>query len=403
MNELNTGVCNCTKKEPLWNRNFIVVAIGNFLLFFSFYLLLPLLPLYMRDTFDANKQMIGLVLSGYTITALMIRPFSGYIVDSSSRKKVLLIAYFIFFVFFAGYLLAWTVLVFAIIRILHGFSFGLVTVANSTVAIDVMSPSRRAEGIGYYGISNNLAMAIGPTISLYIHDCTPVFTYIFLLSLVSAGIGFLLVSTVKPPEKDRIKEVQPLSLDRFFLVKGLPEGATLFFFSFAYGILSTYLAIYGKEEIGIESGAGIFFMLMAFGLILARLLASRSLYKGLLTQNVTVGMALIVAGYTLFVLIQDPVAYYISAVIIGAGYGCMCPAYQTIFINLAPNSRRGTANSTYLTSWDLGLGVGVFLGGEVAQRFNYYTAYVMSIILCIIGILIFTAYTSSHFNRIKLR
>lgn len=84
-------------------------------------------------------------------------------------------------------------------------------------------------------------------------------------------------------------------------------------------------------------------------------------------------MALIIVGYSLFVLIQDPVAYYISAVIIGGGYGCMCPAYQTIFINLAPNSRRGTANSTYLTSWDLGLGVGVFIGGEIAERFNYYT------------------------------
>lgn len=124
--------------ERLWNRNYIKVMTANFSLFFAFYLLTPLLPLYLHETFGATKDVIGLVLSGYTITALLFRPFSGYFVDSFPRKKVLMVCFAAFAIFFAGYLAAGTLLLFTIVRTLHGGPFGALTVANSTVAIDVL-------------------------------------------------------------------------------------------------------------------------------------------------------------------------------------------------------------------------------------------------------------------------
>ena len=78
-------------KEKLWNANYIKVMTTNFLLYFAFYLLTPLLPLYLSENFGATKDVIGIVLSGYTVAALIIRPFSGYVVDSFSRKKVLML------------------------------------------------------------------------------------------------------------------------------------------------------------------------------------------------------------------------------------------------------------------------------------------------------------------------
>ena len=80
--------------ERLWNRNYCKVMAANFSLFFAFYVLTPLLPLYLSEHFGATKDMIGLVLSGYTITALVIRPFSGYMVDSFPRKIVLMVRTF---------------------------------------------------------------------------------------------------------------------------------------------------------------------------------------------------------------------------------------------------------------------------------------------------------------------
>ena len=87
-------------QERLWNSNFIKVSLANFLLWFAFYLLMPLMPLYLSETFHSTKDVIGAVLSGYTIVALLSRPFSGYIVDSYPRRQVLLTVYFLFFIFF---------------------------------------------------------------------------------------------------------------------------------------------------------------------------------------------------------------------------------------------------------------------------------------------------------------
>ncbi len=390
-------------KGVLWNRNFIAVCTANFLLFFAFYLLLPMLPLYIRDTFEADKQLIGIILSGYTITALMVRPFGGFIVDSFPRKMVLLICYFLFFVFFAGYMIAGTVMLFAIIRWGHGLAFGAVTVANSTVAIDVMPADRRNEGIGYYGVSNNLAMAVGPSLSMYMYDHNINPDYIFVTSLVAAAIGLLCNSTIKMKKRELQSGKQPISMDRFFLINAFPESYMVMFFSFAYGILSTYLAIYGKDEVGIENGSGLYFMLLAVGLITARLASAHWVKRGMLTHNIGVGMIITIVGFVIFIFWRDSIGFYLSALVLGGGYGFMCPSFQAVFINMAPNNRRGSANSTYLTSWDMGLGIGVLLGGAIAQRASYHVAYIVALAVCLVGLIVFFKHTATHFNTHKLR
>ena len=182
--------------ERLWNSNYIKVMAANFALFFAFYILTPLLPLYLNDTYGATKDVIGVVLSGYTITALLFRPISGYLVDTFPRKTVLLICYFMFFIFFGCYLAASTLLLFTIVRTLHGGPFGALTVANSTVAIDTLPLKRRNEGIGYYGLSNNLAMAIAPTIGLYIYRHTQSFDLLFWIALPAAVSLFLIIDRI---------------------------------------------------------------------------------------------------------------------------------------------------------------------------------------------------------------
>lgn len=394
---------NVVIKERLWNRDYIMVLTANFMLFFAFYLLMPLLPLYLRDDFGASKQLIGIIMSGFTVTALTMRPFSGYLVDSFPRKMVLLIAYGAYMILFAGYLLAWSVILFAIIRLLHGFSFGALTVANSTMAIDLVPSSRRAEAIGYYGMSNNLAMAIGPTSALYLFHFTNSYQSLFILSLTIAIIGFTIILLTRAPERESVKINTPLTLDRFFLTNGLCESMGLILLSFAYGILSTYLIIYAEEVIGLKDGIGGFFMLMAVGLIISRILNSKALFQGRLTYNVTIGMILVIIGMATLVLLHNIVAFYFAAILIGFGYGALCPAYQTMFINIAPNERRGTANSTYLTSWDFGMGLGVLFGGMIAEELSYSESYMMAVVVGIIGLILFRTVIKQHFNKIKLR
>ena len=391
------------EKVKLWNADYLKVWTANFMLFFAFYLLTPLLPLFLRDVFQADKAMTGIVLSGYTLTALLARPFSGYIVDSFSRKKVLMWCYFLFALFFAGYFITWALLLFAIIRTVHGAPFGATTVANSTMAIDVLYPERRAEGIGYYGLSNNIAMAIGPSAGLYIYTSLHNFNIIFTLSLATAFLGLALVSSVSTRDRVPIKKENKLSMDRFFLIEGWSEGLTIMMLSFSFGVISTYLAVYSREALGITSGTGTFFALLAAGLIASRIVGGRTLRNGMVVQNAQWGMTLSLFGYLLFVAVPDMWGYYGAAIIIGLGNGHMFPAMQTMFINLAPNSRRGTANSTVLVSWDVGIGLGIVIGGAAAEHLGYAAAFWISFAVNASGVALFWLYTRRSYMRLRLR
>ncbi len=391
------------EKVKLWNADYLKVWTANFMLFFAFYLLTPLLPLFLRDVFQADKAMTGIVLSGYTLTALLARPFSGYIVDSFSRKKVLMWCYFLFALFFAGYFITWSLLLFAIIRTVHGAPFGATTVANSTMAIDVLYPERRAEGIGYYGLSNNIAMAIGPSAGLYIYTSLHNFNIIFTLSLATAFLGLALVSSVSTRDRVPIKKENKLSMDRFFLIEGWSEGLTIMMLSFSFGVISTYLAVYSREALGITSGTGTFFALLAAGLISSRIVGGRTLRNGMVVQNAQWGMTLSLFGYLLFVAVPDMWGYYGAAIIIGLGNGHMFPAMQTMFINLAPNSRRGTANSTLLVSWDVGIGLGIVIGGAAAEHLGYAAAFWISFAVNASGVALFWLYTRWSYMRLRLR
>ena len=401
--------------ERLWNRNYCKVMAANFSLFFAFYVLTPLLPLYLSEHFGATKDVIGLVLSGYTITALLFRPFSGYFVDSFPRKTVLMISFAAFSIFFAGYLAASTLLLFTIVRTLHGGPFGALTVSNATVAIDVLPSSRRTEGIGYYGMSNNLAMAIAPTIGIFVYRWTPSFELPFWIALIVACLGWLTDATVHMPAKEIQRNKSKLSLDRFFLVRGWLLGVNMVAFGFCFGVLSNYLAIYGKEQLGITGGTGTFFMLCSIGLILSRLQGGKALREGRLTFNAGSGMIISLVGYTIFILLPTladvfhqtsslflHVGYYGCAILLGLGNGHMWPAFQNMTICVASNNQRGTANSTILISWDLGMGLGILVGGVIAEFLGYNAAFWTVALVNALGVALFFLATKSFFLRRNL-
>jgi len=315
-----------------------------------------------------------------------------------------------FSIFFAGYLAASSLLLFTIVRTLHGGPFGALTVSNSTVAIDVLPSSRRTEGIGYYGLSNNLAMAMAPTIGIFIYKYTDSFELLFWLALIVACIGWIIDATVELSAKEIVRNKSKISLDRFFLVRGWLLGVNMVAFGFCFGVLSNYLAIYGKEVMGITGGTGTYFMLCSVGLILSRLQGGKALRKGRLTHNAGSGMVISLVGYTLFIAAPTVasltavhhipftmIGYYGSALLIGLGNGHMWPAFQNMTINVAENNQRGTANSTILISWDIGMGLGILLGGIISEILGYSAAFWTVVVVNLAGVLLYFLATKSFF------
>ncbi|HNZ61529.1 MAG TPA: MFS transporter [Paludibacteraceae bacterium] len=400
-------------KDKLWTASFISICVANFMLFFAFYLLLPILPLYLMENFQASKSLVGIILSSYTIAALLIRPIAGFLLDMFQRRPIYLLAYFLFSLCFIGYPLANFLNFFLFLRVVHGLCFGMVSTAGNSFVIDIMPSSRRGEGLGYFGIANNLAMSIGPMISLFLHDYST-YQMIFYTAIVSSLAGFVVASTVKT-KKTTIQSIkkgkEAIVLDRFFLIKGTHAGICLMLMGIPYGMLTTYIAIYGKE-IGMYSGMGMFFTLMAIGLIFSRFFAGRMVDKGHLLKVITIGT--IICTISIFVLptLKDlflfqqrfsMILFNAVAVFLGLGYGMLFPAYNTLFVNLAPHNRRATASSTFLTTWDVGIGLGLIIGGKLGDtRGGLPLSFLVGGIIAVISIVYFIKITIPHYEKNKL-
>lgn len=397
-------------KDRLMTSSYCFILAANFLLYFGFWLLIPVFPFYLSEIFHVSNSTIGIVLSCYTVSSLCIRPFSGYLLDAFARKPLYLFAYFIFMLVFAGYMLASLLTVFIILRVVHGFSFGMVTVGGNTVVIDIMPSSRRGEGLGYYGLTNNIAMSIGPMFGLFLHSGGASYITIFSYALVSCALGFLCAWLVKTPYKPPVKR-EPISFDRFILLKGLPAGFSLLLLSIPYGMTTNYVAMYARQ-IGITAETGFFFTFMALGMAVSRLFSGRLVDKGMVTQVISAGIYLVCFcyfGLTACGWLVDwnyqvtTVLFFMIALLLGIGFGTMFPAYNTLFVNLAPNNQRGTATSTYLTSWDVGIGIGMLTGGYIAEMATFRMAYFFGAALTVVSLLYFRLKAAPHFLKNRLR
>lgn len=396
-------------EEKLFNKNYLCLCAANFLFFFSFYLLLPVLPFFIIEQYQAGNAVIGTVISCYTLATLVVRPFSGYMMDTFKRKPLYLLALSLFTAIFVGYLFAATITILIIVRVVHGLAFGLTSVGGNTLVIDVVPSEHRGEGIGYFGVANNIAMAVGPMTGLFVYSQFS-FDAIFMGCMACSFLAALFASRIKTKVRPPVKR-PPISLDRFILIKGLLAGVSFMLLAFAYGQISNYIALYAKE-MGLTISSGLFFTVYAVGLIVSRLFSGKMVDRGKVTQTIALGL-----GITVFALLGLGLCHYVNAIgsdytavafllialCCGLGFGAAFPSFNALFINLGTHAQRGTATSTYLTTWDLGLGIGIFSGGMLAEHFSFSTAYLVASGSVLVSLIFFVIVVAPHYQRNKIR
>ena len=450
-------------KDRLFTPSYICILAANFLLFFGFWLLIPVLPFYLKETYNCPTAIIGTILSCYTVSCMCIRPFSGFIMDKFPRKPIYLLCYFVFVAVFLGYIVAATLLWFVILRAIHGVAFGGVTVGGNTLCVDIMPSSRRGEGLGYYGLTNNTAMALGPMTGLMLHGQID-YHEIFIAGMAASTIGLLCAIAIKPKQKttdnglstnkENAVEEKPkictesemgniatsdnanneanlnenaecenikadkhklklslISLDRFILLKGIPVSISLIMLSIPYGSTTNFVAMYANE-INLDIPTGFFFTLMAIGMGVSRIIAGKKVDRGYITQCIHFGFYPVILAFALlgscrFIAAENTgmadIVFFTVPVLLGIGFGVMFPAMNSLYINLAPHNRRATATSTYLSSWDVGIGIGIVSSGIIAHYFTFYMVYLTGAVICTISMIFFVHKVTPHYNRNKLR
>lgn len=390
-------------RPALWTRGFVLACIANFLMGMSFYVLMPTLPFHLVEQLRIGEATVGLVLSSYVIAALLVRPFSGFIVDRFNAKHAYLMALAAYVLFTSGYLLAHTVLVFVLVFVLVrlgiGVTFAVMSTAANTQAIDIIPSARRGEGIGLFGLMSSLAMALGPMAGLWLMDHHP-FQVIFEAAVAAGIAGLLVASRVHAPRKRRDGAATVLSLDRFLLVRGIPLALNLAVIGLGYGMLLAFAALHGKQ-LG-AGNTGIFFTLMAVGMMVSRAFSGRLIDGGRVVLATNGGSLAIVAGLGLMAYAAAPATYYLSGLLAGFGFGVVYPAYQTMMVNLGSHARRGTAVATYFCALDVGIGAGMVLAGLVAARFGLGAAFASGAGLALVAGLVYALRLSARFVRAPL-
>jgi MFS family permease len=366
--------------ERLWTKNYIMLTITSLLLFSGFYLLMPTLPMFIKQLGGSESQ-IGFIIGVFTISSVIFRPIIGGLMDRYGRS-IFIISGLLFFAI-TMYFYDWVtgVIFLVILRILHGISWAAATTSIGTAVTDVIPPSRRGEGMGWYGLAMTLGMALGPILGLWVAKSFS-FHYLFLLCTTLAIIALILslgtkIQTVQNTSK------KPIS---FFEKTVLPLAIVTFFLTITFGGITTYLPLFAAK---IQVNVGTFFLVYAVTLTVIRPLAGKISDK--YGEAVIIAPALITLIVALLVLTMTKglVGLVITAILYGIGFGSAQPALQVAILRLAPPEKRGVANATFFTAFDLGIGLGAIILGFVSQLMGYQMLFVICAISGFISLLIF--------------
>ncbi|OIB01255.1 MFS transporter [Paenibacillus sp. LC231] len=369
--------------ERLWTKPFIQMTVGMLFLFTGFYLLLPTLPLYIKHLGGSETQ-VGLAAGAFTLTAVVFRPMVGGLVDRYGRRAFYIWG-LIFFVL-SMYLYDWvgSILLLLALRILHGASWAFSTTSIGTVITDLIPASRRGEGMGWYGMAMTVAMAIGPMLGTYIVGGYS-FQTLFLVATGLSLIAFILAYMTRAPY-----QAKP-SAGRIQLVEKsvLPVTVAIFFLAVAYGGITTFLPLFAES---IRVNPGTFFLVYAVALTLIRPFAGK-LSDRFGEAAVIIPSLVVTAGALIILSLSSGLpGLIIAAILYGIGFGSAQPALQAATLRIAPEDRRGAANASFMTAFDLGIGLGAILLGLVSERIGYAYLFTVTAVSVVVSLVIFTIF-----------
>ncbi|PLS17045.1 MFS transporter [Bacillus sp. M6-12] len=364
--------------NPLWTKDFVFTTLANFFLFFGFHMLTPTLPVYVIEM-NGTKLEAGLVVGIFTLSALITRPFAGRALDVLDKKHVLLFGLLVFTITVFSCGLAFSIALVLLLRILQGVGWGVATTAYATIVSDYITAERRAEGMGYFGLSINMGMALAPLMGIWVMTHWG-FTSVFFIATASVVLSFFFsryISLLEQPSKRvRVKEAS------IFEKSSLLPAFLIMLITFAHGGILSSLPLFGLEA-GIRN-VGWFFLAAAIFMMITRSIVGRITDRRGREFVLLPGVAALVLGLLMLSISRNTPLLMTAALFYGSGFGSIQPTLQAWTITRAKPERRGIATATYFSAFDLGVGIGALFVGLLTKWLDYSATYRISIILMIV-------------------
>lgn len=361
-------------EEKIFSKDFIMIWFANFFIFLGFQMTLPTIPLFVHEL-GGSDQLIGIIVGIFTFSALLLRPYAGHSLESKGRGPVYIVglALFVLSVGSFGFITSMGMLI--MMRIIQGVGWGFSTTASGTIATDLIPPKRRGEGMGYFGLSGNLALAFGPALGLTLAGYIS-FTLLFIICALLGLTALILALNIEYKKVDESSDkTKPARFD-VLEKSAINPSILLFFITVTFGGITSFLPLYAAEKD--ITGIQLYFISFALFLMVSRVFAGKLYDKKGDIYVIPPGVILVFVAMLLLSWLPNTTTMIIAGALYGLGFGSVQPALQAWAVNNAAKNRKGMANATFYSFFDLGVGVGAMLFGQLAFLFNYGLIYIVS-------------------------
>ncbi|WP_148356887.1 MFS transporter [Peribacillus simplex] len=384
------------KNQRIFNKSFLFLFISNFLVFIGFEMLLPILPAYMLSM-NASSIQVGLVTSLFTIGAVLIRPFVGYYLIDNQRKSLAIcasVALMIITILYPFLNIIWLLL---LLRLFHGAAWGVSTTANSTIVVDLIPKTRLGEGIGYFSISTTVGAIVAPSIGILIYDSFSfdilIWSSVVLSLLAVIALQFVYSPTIVKREKKPFRFLDMIFEKDVWFPALLTVITTL-----GFGAIITFLVLFGKQKE--VDHIFLFFLINATVATLLRPFTGKWYDKkgpwSIIIMSAVLGFfSLVILSYT-----TNDSQLIIAAILFGAGYGTVMPCLQTWTVQKVSEEKRGAANATFFSSFDVGVGVSAFVLGILAEWISLEIIFrFVSLSFIVVAVLVYKDYINEKIRH----
>lgn len=380
-------------KQKLWTKDFINLSVSNFFVFLTFYYLLVSLPVYTLNDLGGNELEAGLMVTVFLFSAIIVRPFAGQWLNTLGRKKVLTLSLLIFMISSLFYFFTPSIYSVLLLRLFHGIGFGMATTAAGGIVADIIPDSRKGEGMGYFIMSNNLAMVIGPFLGLTLLNKSGM-NSVFIVGAICSILALVTGYFVKVPERaqeELIKEKPvktKLSFGDLFEVPAIKISIVGGLLGIVYSSLLSFVSVYA-QEIGLFEVSSFFFVVYAVVLLVSRPFTGRWFDRYGANKIVYPSIVVFAIGMLFLGTSSTSLMFLLAAALIGLGWGTLFPSFQTIAVQAAAPTRRGTATATFLSIYDTGIGLGSSIVGLLSAQIGLGTFYFFSGFYVLFGIILY--------------
>jgi MFS family permease len=366
----------------LFTPGFFILWGYNFIVFLSAFQLLPTAPFHILELGGSSTE-AGLFLGFLTYSSAVSAPITGALADRWGKRNMLLVAALALTGFSLLYAVAPSYQLVLALVLIHGLFWSCLLSSSSAYMMDIIPASRRAEGLGYSGFASILAIAVAPWIGLWVFDHGG-WT---LLCLEAAALNLVMAVIAWRLPKD---QTHAAATDRKLHVADLVEwrvlvvGFTLFLYSFSYGGITSFVAVYA-EAVGVTPRA-MYFTVLSLAIISTRPFIGRYADRVGHNRIIVPCLGMVVLGVAVLTMADSRSMFVVSALLFGVGFGSVYPLFVAHLMRNMPEHRRGATFGALIGAFDTGIGTGSIAIGWMSERYGFSRAFAVASMLAALSI-----------------